>query len=129
MARSLALLLKKAGCETQVVHDGAAALEVANSFPPQVVLLDIGLPGLDGYEVARRFRADPQHADVRLIAVSGYGQLQDQKRSKDAGFNHHLVKPVALRRPLGHARRISRSRLSGLIRRPCSPLVAINNSL
>jgi PAS domain S-box-containing protein len=95
MARSLALLLKKAGCETQVVHDGAAALEVANSFPPQVVLLDIGLPGLDGYEVARRFRADPQHAHVRLIAVSGYGQLQDQKRSKDAGFNHHLVKPVA----------------------------------
>jgi two-component system CheB/CheR fusion protein len=95
MARSLALLLKKAGCETEVVHDGAAALAVANSFSPQAILLDIGLPGLDGYEVARRFRADPKHAGVRLIAVSGYGQAQDHQRSKEAGFNHHLVKPVA----------------------------------
>jgi PAS domain S-box-containing protein len=95
MARSLELLLKKAGCETQVVHDGAAALEVADTFPPQAILLDIGLPGLDGYEVARRFRADPKHDGVRLIAVSGYGQAQDHQRSKDAGFDHHLVKPVA----------------------------------
>jgi two-component system CheB/CheR fusion protein len=94
MARSLALLLKKAGCETQMVHDGAAALEAASSFSPQVILLDIGLPGLDGYEVARRLRADPNYNEVCLIAVSGYGQAQDQQRSRDAGFNHHLVKPV-----------------------------------
>jgi PAS domain S-box-containing protein len=95
MARSLALLLKMAGCETQVVYDGAAALEAANTFPPQAILLDIGLPGLDGYEVARRFRADPKHEGVRLIAVSGYGQAQDHQRSKEAGFDDHLVKPVA----------------------------------
>jgi CheY-like chemotaxis protein len=93
-ARSMSLLLEKAGCSTKVVHDGAAALESAATFLPQVVLLDIGLPGLDGYQVARQLRADPRHFDVRLIAVSGYGKEQDQQRSKDAGFDHHLVKPV-----------------------------------
>jgi signal transduction histidine kinase/CheY-like chemotaxis protein len=95
MARSLTMLLNKAGCEARVVHDGAAALEAANEFRPQVVLLDIGLPGLDGYEVARRLRADPQHSHARLIAISGYGQSQDRQRSQAAGFHHHLVKPVA----------------------------------
>ena len=93
-ARSVSLLLEKAGCETKAVHDGAAALESAEAFRPQVVLLDIGLPGLDGYEVARRLRADPKHTCPRLIAVSGYGQTADRDRSKQAGFDHHLVKPV-----------------------------------
>jgi PAS domain S-box-containing protein len=94
-ARSLAMLLNKAGCEARVVHDGAAALEAANDFRPQVVLLDIGLPGSDGYEVARRLRANPQHSQARLIAISGYGPSQDRQRSQAAGFHHHLVKPVA----------------------------------
>jgi CheY-like chemotaxis protein len=62
-----------------------------------MVLLDIGLPGLDGYEVARRLRADAGHSGMRLIAISGYGQAQDQQRSKEAGFDHHLVKPVDYR--------------------------------
>jgi PAS domain S-box-containing protein len=93
-ARSMSLLLDIAGCSTKVVHDGVAALESADAFQPEVVLLDIGLPGLDGYQVARRLRADPRHSSVRLIAVSGYGKEQDQQRSKEAGFDDHLVKPV-----------------------------------
>jgi CheY-like chemotaxis protein/nitrogen-specific signal transduction histidine kinase len=93
-AAAISQLLTQAGCDTKVAHDGPAALEVANVCRPQVVLLDIGLPGLDGYEVARRLRADSRYDELRLIAVSGYGQDQDQKRSKEAGFDHHLVKPV-----------------------------------
>jgi PAS domain S-box-containing protein len=95
-AQTVSQLLETAGCQTQMIHDGLAALDSANGFGPEVVLLDIGLPGLDGYEVARRLRAAPQHAGVRLIAISGYGQAQDRQRSKEAGFDHHLVKPVGL---------------------------------
>ena len=97
MAKSVAMLLQRAGCETKVVHNGAAAIESADAFRPDVVLLDIGLPGIDGYEVARRLRDNPLHSDVRLIALSGYGQAQDRERSQDAGFNRHLVKPVDFR--------------------------------
>jgi K+-sensing histidine kinase KdpD len=93
-AAAMSELLTQARCEIKVSHDGPAALESANAFRPQVVLLDIGLPGLNGYEVARRLRADSRHSGVRLIAISGYGQSQDQQRSKEAGFDHHLVKPV-----------------------------------
>jgi K+-sensing histidine kinase KdpD len=93
-ANASAMLLARAGCQSKMVHDGAAALETAATFHPDVVLLDIGLPGLDGYEVARRLRADSQSSELRLIAVSGYGQTQDRERSKQAGFDHHLVKPV-----------------------------------
>jgi CheY-like chemotaxis protein len=95
-AAAMSQLLTQARCETKVAHDGPAALEAANGFRPQVVLLDIGLPGLDGYEVARRLRADSRHAGMRLVAISGYGQAQDQQRSKEAGFDYHLVKPVDL---------------------------------
>ena len=93
-AASVSMLLEQAGCETKFVHDGRAALEAVDAFCPQIVLLDIGLPGIDGYEVARRLRAKPKHADLRLIAISGYGQAKDHERSTEAGFNHHLVKPV-----------------------------------
>jgi PAS domain S-box-containing protein len=93
-ARSMSLLLDKAGCATKIAHDGVAALEAADSFQPEVVLLDIGLPGLDGYQVASRLRANAKHSGVQLIAVSGYGKEQDQQRSKVAGFDQHLVKPV-----------------------------------
>jgi two-component system CheB/CheR fusion protein len=78
-----------------------AALESAEAFRPDVVLLDIGLPGIDGYEVARRLRNDALHADTRLIAISGYGQVQDRERSREAGFDHHLVKPVDFQSLLG----------------------------
>jgi PAS domain S-box-containing protein len=88
-----ALFLKQFGHEVAVVHDGQAALEVAPEFRPHAVLLDIGLPVLNGYEVATKLRQQGFVAES-LIAVSGYGQYEDRERSRRAGFNHHLVKPV-----------------------------------
>jgi PAS domain S-box-containing protein len=91
-ADSLALLLKLSGQETRVAYDGPTALLVAEAFRPQLVLLDIGMPGMDGYEVARRLRE--QGRKVPLVAVTGWGQEEDRRRSREAGFDHHLVKPV-----------------------------------
>jgi PAS domain S-box-containing protein len=93
-AESIALLLELNGHEVRMAHDGPAALEMAYSFHPQVVVLDIGLPGMDGYEVARRLRSEAQMQNVILIALTGYGQSEDRQHSLAAGFNHHLVKPV-----------------------------------
>jgi PAS domain S-box-containing protein len=93
-ARGLAKILTLLGHDVAIVHDGPAALDAAERHAPVIVLLDIGLPGMDGYEVTRRLRADARHAGVLLVAVSGYGQEQDLKRSAEAGFDHHLVKPV-----------------------------------
>src|SRR5262249_37784704 len=93
-ADSLAMLLRLTGHEVRIVHDGPAALESAATFRPDVVLLDIGLPGMDGYAVARHLREESCTREVLLIAVSGYGQEEDQLRSRQAGFDHHLVKPV-----------------------------------
>jgi signal transduction histidine kinase/DNA-binding response OmpR family regulator len=96
-ADSLALLLRFDRHDVRIVHDGAAALETARLFVPDVVLLDIGLPGLDGYNVARRLREQPGTRDALLVAVSGYGGEEDRLRSRQAGFDHHLVKPIDLR--------------------------------
>ncbi len=96
-AESLAAVLSHAGHEVRVAHNGPAALDEAREFRPDVVLLDIGLPGLDGYEVARRLRAQAGERAAVLIAVSGYGREQDRQRSREAGFDHHFVKPVAAR--------------------------------
>jgi signal transduction histidine kinase/DNA-binding response OmpR family regulator len=93
-AESLARLLRLHGHEVRLAFNGASALEVARVFRCEAVVLDIGLPGMDGYEVARRLRADPETRDVLLIAASGYGQEEDRAMSHEAGFNHHLVKPV-----------------------------------
>ena len=93
-ARGMARLLKIAGHEVQVAHDGWAALEVARDFAPKAVLLDIGLPGLDGYEVAARLRHEANCHDALLIAASGYGEDQARDRSRKAGFDHHLTKPI-----------------------------------
>ena len=93
-AASLAMLLETAGSTTAEAYDGVEALEVAARFRPDVVLLDIGLPKLDGHEVCRRIRAEPWGRDVTLIAVSGWGQDDDRRRSCEAGFDHHMVKPV-----------------------------------
>ena len=97
-AESLAELLRIWGHEVELAHDGAAALRAALEVRPEVVLLDIGLPGMDGYEVASRLRATPGLAGVRLVAVTGYGQESDRRRARLAGFDHHLVKPVDLDR-------------------------------
>ena len=93
-AESLAMLLELTGHIARTAHDGPAALETALAFRPRVVLLDIGLPRMDGYEVARRLRQDPAYAGMTVIAMTGYGQEEDRRRSKEAGFDRHLVKPV-----------------------------------
>lgn len=93
-AQSLAMLLEVSGHVAWLAHDGLAALEAASSYRPHVVLLDIGLPKLDGYAVAARLRNDPLHRDALLVAMTGYGQAADRERGREAGFDHHLVKPV-----------------------------------
>jgi two-component system CheB/CheR fusion protein len=94
-AESLATLLAIDGHHVRVAYSGPEAVEVARVFAPDVVLLDLGLPGMDGCAVACALRADPTLRGACLIAVSGYGQEQDRRRSREAGFDHHLVKPVA----------------------------------
>lgn len=95
-AESLAMLLRVLGAEVALAHTGRAALEAVAAWRPDVVLLDIGMPGMDGYEVARRIRADPDHRHISLIALTGWGQDEDRRRSSAAGFDHHLVKPADL---------------------------------
>jgi CheY-like chemotaxis protein len=95
-ADSLALLLRVEGHEVEVCHDGGEALATIAQFQPEVVLLDIGLPGMDGYEVARRLRNHPATESAMLVALTGYGQEEDIRRSRDAGFDHHFVKPADL---------------------------------
>ncbi|HJZ57456.1 MAG TPA: response regulator [Gemmataceae bacterium] len=84
------------GHEVQLAHDGPGALEATAAFNPDVALVDIGLPGLNGYEVARRIRENPQLRGVVLVAQTGWGQDEDRRRSVEAGFDYHLVKPVDL---------------------------------
>lgn len=93
-ATLLSVLLTEYGYEVQTVGDGAAALDTARSFRPQAVLLDIGLPGMDGYEVARHLREEHPASEMLLVAVSGYGHAEARRRSQEVGIDHHLVKPV-----------------------------------
>jgi signal transduction histidine kinase len=92
----LAETLSLIGHDVRCAHDGPSALRTAVEHPPEIALLDIGLPVMDGYELAARLRADPRVAGVRLIALTGYGQPGDRQRSTDAGFAAHLVKPVSI---------------------------------
>jgi two-component system CheB/CheR fusion protein len=93
-ARSLAMLLEIEGHEVRLCYDGQNGLMEAETFRPEAVLLDIGLPGLDGLEVARRLRAMSLSPRPLLVALTGYGQADDVRRSHEAGFDHHLVKPA-----------------------------------
>jgi PAS domain S-box-containing protein len=93
-ADSLGMLLEFLGAEVKVVHDGHAALEEMKSFHPAVVLLDLGMPGMNGLEVARRMREDPQASTTTLVALTGWGQREDRRRTEEAGFDYHLVKPA-----------------------------------
>jgi len=95
-ARSLSRLLQVLGTEVEIANDGASALERLATFRPSVVLLDIGMPSMDGYEVARRIRSNTEFREVLLIALTGWGQEQDRRRTAEAGFDHHLVKPAAI---------------------------------
>jgi Response regulator containing a CheY-like receiver domain and a GGDEF domain len=88
------MLLKTSGHDVRIAHDGPAALASSSDSTPDVVLLDIGLPGLSGYEVATRMRQQPGLGHVTLVAMTGYGQDADLQRSQEAGLDHHLVKPA-----------------------------------
>jgi two-component system CheB/CheR fusion protein len=90
----LCQLLEQAGFECRAADSGVVALALAEEFRPDFAILDLGLPGMDGFEVARRLRADPRHASVCLIALTGYGQASDRVTAREAGFDEHLVKPV-----------------------------------
>jgi CheY-like chemotaxis protein len=94
-AEALSLQLQLAGHDVRTAHDGVEALAVAEAFEPDIVLLDLGMPKMDGYEVARQVRMRPQGRRVKLIALTGWGQQQDRDRTSAAGFDAHLVKPVA----------------------------------
>ena len=93
-AESLGVLLAMGGHDTRLAHDGHAALAAAADFRPDVVFLDIGMPNLDGHETARRLREQPGGESMVIVALTGWGQAEDRRRSKEAGFNHHLVKPA-----------------------------------
>jgi PAS domain S-box-containing protein len=95
-AESMAKLLRMSGHDVRTAYDGPATLEVAEAYRPNVVLLDIGLPGMNGYEVARRLRLHPQFKNVRLVAMTGYGRESDIQLAQEAGFDCHMVKPVDL---------------------------------
>jgi PAS domain S-box-containing protein len=93
-AESLTLLLEAMGNQVQAAHDGVSALQMAKEFRPQVVLLDIGMPGMSGYEVCRKLREMPETKDVVVVAQSGWGDDEDRRRSLETGFDYHLVKPI-----------------------------------
>jgi CheY-like chemotaxis protein len=93
-AESIAMLLRVSGSDVRCVHDGPSVLPVAQGYRPDVVVLDIGLPGMNGYDVARLLRAQPEFRRIPLVAVTGYGQEEDRRRSREAGFDYHLTKPV-----------------------------------
>ncbi len=93
-AQSLCVLLNLLGHETRAAHDGNSGLQLAKEFQPQVVFIDIGMPGMSGYEVCARLRTLTQESGVRCIALTGFGAEEDRERSRDAGFDHHMVKPI-----------------------------------
>ncbi|MGE5170696.1 MAG: response regulator [Rudaea sp.] len=103
---SLAMLLRDAGHDVAVAYEGRSALRMIDERRPDLAFLDIGLPGMDGYALAREIRSRPQLRDIVLIALTGYGKPEDRERAKEAGFDHHLIKPTAmteLNRVLGQA--------------------------
>jgi CheY-like chemotaxis protein len=99
----MATALTLRGFDVRTAHDGLTALDVAAAFGPELAVLDIGLPVMDGYELAARLRQTPGLEHVRLIAVTGYGQKSDRERSAAAGFDQHIVKPVDVDRLIGLA--------------------------
>jgi len=91
---TMATLIRLSGHEIEMAHDGKTALEKAKSFKPEIILLDVGLPDMHGYEVAERLRAVPENKSLVIVALTGYGNEEDRRRARDAGFDYHFVKPV-----------------------------------
>ena len=105
-ASSLSMLVELLGHEVKTAFDGVEALELASGFHPDVVLLDLGMPRMDGYEACRRLRAQPWSAGTTVFAITGWGREDDRRKTQQAGFDGHLVKPVApdvIARTLGGA--------------------------
>jgi two-component system OmpR family response regulator len=94
-AEAMSMLLETLGHEVRVMHDGPSALAMVDDFAPEVVILDIGLPGMSGFDVARELRTRAATKTALLIALTGYGADSDKQEARDAGFDHHLVKPVS----------------------------------
>jgi CheY-like chemotaxis protein len=92
--QALAELLKECGHHVEAVYDPAAALDTVSRFSPEVAVIDIGLPGMDGYELVHRLRSEPASRACLFVALTGYGQDADRERSRSAGFHHHFVKPL-----------------------------------
>lgn len=88
------MMLKIMGNDVRTAHDGLEAIEQAADYRPHVILLDLGMPKLNGYDVCRRIREQDWGSDMMIIALTGWGQAEDRQRTKEAGFDHHLVKPV-----------------------------------
>jgi CheY-like chemotaxis protein len=93
-AEGLRMFLEMFGCEVRIAQDGPEAVQAAATFLPDVACLDIGMPTIDGYEVARRIREQPWGKSITLVAITGWGGDGDKKRAQEAGFDHHLTKPV-----------------------------------
>src|ERR1700710_1115872 len=94
-AEAMSMLLETLGHDVRTLHDGPSALAAIDGFAPEVVILDIGLPGMDGFELAREMRLRPATKSALMIALTGYGGEGDRQKSRDAGFDFHLVKPVS----------------------------------
>jgi two-component system, OmpR family, response regulator len=94
-AEAMSMLLETLGHQVRTMYDGPSALAMCDEFAPEVVILDIGLPGMNGFEVAKAMRLRPATQTALLIALTGYGDESDRKKARDAGFDHHLVKPVS----------------------------------
>jgi CheY-like chemotaxis protein len=121
VAECLSLLLETLGHETAVATCGADAIETARRTVPHTMLIDIGMPQISGYELARRLRNEPSLAGIRLIALSGYGQDEDRRRAIEAGFDAHLTKPAsseALESAIWNRPEATRDRLTATLSRP-----------
>ena len=97
-AETLREALQLANCDVEIVHTGSDAIAWAPTFVPDVVLCDIGLPDMDGYEVARRLRADERLRSAVLVALTGHARPEDEQRARDAGFDRHVAKPLSLKK-------------------------------
>jgi CheY-like chemotaxis protein len=93
-ATTLGMLLQLLGCDVATANDGPSALQILKTYHPTVVFLDIGMPGMDGYEVARRIRKMPDSETMTVVALTGWGQQEDRRLSADSGFDHHMLKPA-----------------------------------
>ena len=122
----MGMLLRIVGNDVRIANDGLEAVNMAEEFRPEVILLDIGLPKLNGYEVARHIRQQPFGQGMVLVATTGWGQDADRRRSKDAGFDHHLVKPLDPDKLLELLAALSQAAADAGGRRQWGPLETVN---